>query len=119
MFNRLLTFVSIAGYATTVLDHPQKATEELGLRNPPRSDPYYQKIDALADLGAHRTYVHVVEDVPRVYEGRCPECDWHGSETTGTKALQEMLAHTESTHPLRDRWSPIIRVSAEARGGLC
>lgn len=76
------------------------------MRNPHRSDPYYQKIDALADEGAHRTYCHTVEQVPRVYEGRCFECDWHGSETTGTKALQEMLAHTESTHPSRLRRKP-------------
>jgi hypothetical protein len=67
----------------------------------PRTDPYYQKIDALADQGAHRTHVHQVADVPRVYEGRCFECGWRGSETTGTTALKEMLAHTQSTLPVR------------------
>jgi hypothetical protein len=71
------------------------------LSRKPRTDPYYRKIDALADQGAHRTHVHQVADVPRIYEGRCFECGWRGSETTGTKALQEMLAHTQNTLPVR------------------
>ncbi len=77
-------------------DRPQTST----LSRKPRTDPYYQKIDALGAHGAHRTHVHQVADVPRVYEGRCFECGWRGSETTGTKALQEMLAHTQSTLPV-------------------
>jgi hypothetical protein len=73
------------------------------VRNPPRWNPYYLKIDAVADTGAHRTYCHKAADEPRFYEGRCPQWDWHGSETTGLYAMQEMLAHTEATHASRLR----------------
>ena len=76
------------------------------MRAPNRSNPYYKKIDALADQGAHRTYVHQIQDVPRVYGGQCFDCDWLGTDATGKQAMQEMLAHTESMHPSRFRRNP-------------
>lgn len=76
------------------------------MRAPNRSDPYYLKIDSLADQGAHRTYCHRVQDVPRVYAGQCFDCDWLGTEGGGKHALQSMLAHTESTRPSRSRRNP-------------
>ena len=69
------------------------------VRAAPRTQDYYPEIDALADRGAHRPVIHNAGDDPRRYQGRCFNCDWRGSETTGKWAELEMLEHAKATLP--------------------
>ena len=69
------------------------------VRAAPRTKDYYPDIDALADRGAHRPVIHIAADNPRRYQGRCFDCSWRGSETTGKWAELEMLEHAKATLP--------------------
>jgi hypothetical protein len=68
-------------------------------REPNRTHWPFPDIDAMADRGAHRTFIHNASDNPRRYQGRCQDCDWRGDELTGLGASNQMLEHTRSTLP--------------------